>query len=501
MRKLLLTLIFIGALLQSGAAEKPNIIFILADDLGYRELGCYGQEKIKTPRIDQLAGEGMRFTRAYSGSPVCAPSRCVLMTGMHPGKARVRNNRGGFKPEGQFPLEDSDVTIAELLQAEGYTCGSFGKWGLGNIWSEGNPLDQGFNRFFGFNCQSHAHSYYPETLWSDTTKFPLDNKPPVPGHAGLAEGADPLDPKSYDPFKGDDYAAHHVNEQALNFIKANQEKPFFLYYPSLIPHVALHVPDENLKPYLNEMWVDPPFTREKGGYTPHFTPRAAYAAMITQLDTYVGKVLDLVDDLGLTENTIVVFTSDNGTTHLDEEVDYEFFNSVGDLRGLKGELYEGGIRVPQIVKWPGKVKQGSVTDYVTGFEDWMPTMLDLVGESEAIPETIDGASIAATLLGEKSGERDFLYREFHGYGGQQSVWLGNRWKGIRTGLIPSKRYKKATDPLEIELYDLENDPSESTNVATGNPDIVKQIELLMTSERTVSEGFPVKLLDDLAAKE
>lgn len=499
MRKLLIALIFALFSSRGGAAEKPNIIFILADDLGYRELGCYGQEKIKTPRIDQLAAEGMKFTRAYSGSPVCAPSRCVLMTGMHPGKARVRNNRGGIEPEGQFPLESSDVTIAELLETEGYVCGSFGKWGLGNIWSEGNPLDQGFNRFFGYNCQGHAHSYYPESLWSDVSKFPLKNVPPVPGHSGLAEGADPLDPKSYDPFKGDDYASHHINEQALNFIKANRDKPFFLYYPSLIPHVALHVPDENLKSYHDEKWTDPPFTREGGyGYTPHFTPRAAYAAMITQLDTYVGKVLDLVDELGLADNTIVVFTSDNGTTHLGDEVDYEFFNSVGDLRGLKGELYEGGIRVPQIVKWPGKVEPGSVSDYVTGFEDWMPTMLDLIGESEKTPDSIDGISIAKTILGEGSGEREFLYREFHGYGGQQAVWSGNRWKGIRTCLIPSKRYKKETDPLEIELYDLENDPSEKTNVAKVHPAITKSIENLMTSERVVSKDFPVPLLDKLA---
>lgn len=498
MRNLLLTLIFAIASIHVGAAEKPNIIFILADDLGYRELGCYGQEKIQTPRIDQLAGEGMRFTRAYSGSPVCAPSRCVLMTGMHPGKARVRNNRGGFEPEGQFPLEASDVTIAELLQGEGYTCGSFGKWGLGNIWSEGNPMKQGFNRFFGYNCQGHAHSYYPESLWSDESKFPLANNPPVPGHSGLAEGADPLDPKSYDPFKGADYSSDHINEQALNFIKANKEGPFFLYYPSLIPHVALHVPDEDLKPYTDQKWNDPPFTREKAGYTPHFTPRAAYAAMITKLDTYVGRVLDLVDELGLADNTMVVFTSDNGTTHLGDEVDYEFFESVGDLRGLKGDLYEGGIRVPQIVKWPGKVEAGSVTDYVTGFEDWMPTMLDLIGEPEKTPDSVDGISIAKTILGEGRGEREFLYREFHGYGGQQAVWSGNRWKGIRTGLIPSKRHKKETDPLEIELYDLENDPSEKNNVAKVHPAITKGIENLMTSERTVSKDFPVPLLDKLA---
>lgn len=481
------------------AAEKPNIIFILADDLGYHELGCYGQEKIRTPRIDQLAGEGMRFTRAYSGSPVCAPSRCVLMTGRHPGKAIVRNNRGGFEPEGQFPIPSPEVTIAELLQEQGYVCGSFGKWGLGNIWSTGSPHKQGFDRFFGYNCQSHAHSYYPATLWDNEEKFPLKNDPPVPGHAGLAEGSDPLDPASYDEFKGEDYSSDHINEQALEFIRANQEKPFFLYYPSLIPHVALHVPDKHLEPYLEEKWNDPPFTRERGyGYTPHFTPRAAYAAMITRLDTYVGKVLDLVEELGLADNTIVVFTSDNGTTHLKEEVDYEFFDSVKNLRGLKGELYEGGIRVPQIVKWPGKVEPGSVCDFVTGFEDWMPTMMDMTGTPEKTPEGIDGKSIVDVLAGKTEKEREFLYREFHGYGGQQAVWLGNRWKGIRTGLIPKRKAKPNPDSLILELYDLENDPSEANDVASENPDIIRTMEALMLSERTVSKDFPVAILDALA---
>lgn len=474
-------------------AEKPNIIFILADDLGYRELGCYGQEKIKTPRIDQLAGEGMRFTRAYSGNAVCAPSRCVLMTGKHPGHAIVRNNRG-MKPEGQHPIPSTEITIAELLKEEGYVCGAFGKWGLGNIWSEGNPNTQGFERFFGYNCQSHAHSYYPSFLRSDAAEYPLKNDPPVPGHASLPEGADPSDPKSYDVFKGQDYASDHINDEALAFIKKNKDRPFFLYYPSLIPHVALHVPDEQLEPYLAMDWNDPPFTRDGGyGYTPHFTPRAAYAAMISRLDGYVGKVLDMVDELGLSENTIVVFSSDNGTTHLKEEVDYEFFHSVGDLRGLKGELYEGGIRVPQIVKWPGKVEAGSVTDYVTGFEDWMPTMLELIDAKAKAPEDIDGQSIASTLLGKDDGERNFLYREFQGYKGQQAVWLGNQWKGIRTGLLD----KKKENPLKIELFDLENDPAESKDVAADHPEVVKEIEGLMKTERTVSEEFQMGALDSL----
>jgi len=496
-RFLVLSILFLASVGLVRAADPPNVVFIVADDLGYRELGCYGQEKIETPRIDLLASQGMRFTRAYSGNAVCAPSRCVLMTAKHPGHAVVRSNKR-MEPEGQYPIPDSEVTIAELLQKEGYACGAFGKWGLGNKWSEGNPLKQGFDRFFGYNCQSHAHSYYPATLWDDDEKFPLDNDPPVPGHAGLPEGADPSDPASYERFKGDDYAPDRINEQALDFIRQHQEEPFFLYYPSIIPHVALHVPDRALQPYLEKDWVDPPFTREEGyGYTPHYKPRAAYAAMISRLDTYVGRVLDLLDELGLSENTIVVFTSDNGTTHLKKEVDYDFFDSVGDLRGLKGELYEGGVRVPQIVRWPGKVPEDSVTDYVTGFEDWMPTLLDLIDAEAEAPDAIDGLSIAPTLMGEGQDPREFLYREFQGYGGQQAVWLGQKWKGIRTDLLKGN----SPAPLEIELYDLENDPSESNDVSAENPSVVGRIESIMKYEHTPSDVFPMGLLDELVVEE
>lgn len=476
------------------AAEKPNIVFILADDLGYRELGCYGQEKIRTPRLDALAASGMVFTRAYSGNAVCAPSRCVLMTGKHPGHARVRDNRS-MKPEGQFPLTPEDRTLAELLQTEGYACGAFGKWGLGNTESTGNPNRKGFDRFFGYNCQAHAHSYYPATLWSDGELFALKNDPPVPGHEGLAPGSDPRDPRSYDRFKGKDYAPDRIHEQALRFLRENREKPFFLYYPSVIPHVALHVPDEELEPYLALGWNDPPFTRESGrGYTPHFTPRAAYAAMITKLDTQVGEILDTLAELGLSENTLVVFSSDNGTTHLDEEVDYKFFDSVGSLRGLKGELYEGGVRVPQIAAWPGRIEAGSRNDLVTGFEDWLPTLLELVGAPAKLPVGIDGISIAPTLLGRGQEPRPFLYREFPSYGGQQAVWLGSRWKGIRTNLM-----KRGTEPdLSVQLYDLSADPSESSDVSASNPAVVAEIEGLMKSERVPSEDFPFPALDALA---
>ncbi len=495
---LFLTFLFVPVLF-SQAAERPNIVFILADDLGYSELGSYGQKKIKTPRLDQLAKEGMRFTQSYSGNAVCAPSRCVLMTGKHPGHAEVRNNRAMVKfgeKEGQHPLPAEEVTIAELLGKEGYVSGAFGKWGLGNTESTGDPNDQGFKKFFGFNCQAHAHSYYPSWLWNDQKIFPLENSPPIPGHASLAKGTDPGDPKSYNIFKGQDYAPDRINKQALDFVRRNKDQPFFLYYPTTIPHVALHVPDEELKPYLEENWNDPPFTRDEGyGYTPHFTPRAAYAAMITRMDRYIGRVLDLLDELNLTDNTIVVFTSDNGTTLLKKEVDYDFFESVKPLRGLKGSLYEGGIRVPLIVKWPGKIQPGTTSNFMTGFEDWVPTLLDLTDSKTKAPDDIDGISLAPTLLGNKQEERPFLYREFGGYGGQQAVWMG-KWKGIRQEMISRYRKKgKGRDPLQIELYDLDADIAESTDVATTNPDVVEKIRKLMIEQHVPSEVFKIPAID------
>lgn len=475
----------------SGAAVKPNIVLILADDLGYSELGSYGQQRIKTPNLDRLAAQGMRFISSYSGNAVCAPSRCVLMTGKHPGHAFVRNNKA-MKPEGQQPIPSTEVTIAELLRKEGYATGAFGKWGLGPTASEGDPNRQGFDRFFGYNCQAHAHSYYPETLWSNNKRVKLKNNPPVPGHASLAQGTDPKDPRSYDIFKGQDYAPDRINEQSLAFIRSHGKRPFFLYYPTVIPHVALHVPDEELAPYLALNWNDPPFTRAGGGYTPHFTPRAAYAAMITRMDTYIGRVLDLLRELGLEENTIVVFSSDNGTTHLKDEVDYDFFESVKPLRGLKGSLYEGGVRVPLIVRWPGKIKAGSTSNFMTGFEDWMPTLMDLIGAKVSVPRNIDGISIAPTLFGREQPARPLLYREFTGYGGQQAVWVG-KWKGIRQNML--RRNNKS--PLKVELYDLEADISESRDIADQNPAVVAQIRQLMDREHTPSSIFPFRPLDEL----
>ncbi len=477
-----------GSTIEAAKRTKPNIVFILADDLGYRELGSFGQKLIKTPHLDQLAKQGMRLTQHYCGNAVCAPSRCVLMTAKHPGHAIVRSNKG-TPPEGQWPIPDSEVTLAEVLQQQGYVTGAFGKWGLGGPESSGRPLKQGFNRFFGYNCQSHAHSYYPSYLWSDEKHVVLNNNPPVPGHASLAKGADPANPKSYDQFKGQDYAPDRINAQALEFVRQHKNEPFFLYYPTVIPHVALHVPDAELKPYLKLGWDDPPFTRAKGyGYTPHFTPRAAYAAMITRMDRYIGNVLDLLDELGLADNTIVVFSSDNGTTHLKQEVDYLFFKSVGELRGLKGSLYEGGVRVPTLVRWPGHVQQSSSSDYISGFEDWMPTFLDLIGAKNAVPKNIDGISIAPTLLGKSQSERPFLYREFTGYGGQQTIRVGD-WKAVRQKLRKGK--------IKTELYNIAEDISEKNDVANQHPEIVARLEKLMKQQHVPSDVFPLKVLDQV----
>jgi arylsulfatase A-like enzyme len=484
-----------------AADDAPNIVYILADDLGYAELGCYGQDKIKTPHIDRLAAEGMRFMQHYCGNAVCAPSRCVLMTGKHPGHAHVRNNRQGRLPAeirekygmaftGQEPIPDAEVTIGEMLKQKGYATAAVGKWGLGHFGTTGDPNRQGFDLFFGYNCQAHAHSYYPAYLWNNGRKVMLDNDPPVPGHASLAPGADPNDAASYAPFKGTDYAPDRMIDAALQFVRENKDGPFFLYVPSTIPHVALHIPDEELKPYLGK-WDEKPFVRDGGyGYTPHQTPRAAYAAMISRLDSNVGRIMALLKELGLDQNTLVMFSSDNGTTHLDQEVDYEFFDSVGPLRGLKGSLYEGGIRVPMIARWPGKIEPNSTSDHISAFCDVLPTIAEIAGAQS--PEGIDGVSFAPTLLGrpEQQKQPEHLYWEFGGYGGQQAVRMG-KWKAVRQNILR----RGNPDPLNIELYDLDADIGESRDVAADNPDVVARMRKIMQTDRVPSEVFPMKPVD------
>lgn len=480
---------------QLGAAEQapqPNIVFIIADDLGYGDLGCYGQTKIRTPNIDRLAKEGMRLTTHYSGHNVCAPSRCVLMTGKHPGHGYIRDNRvaKGF-PEGQEPVPAGTLKLPLLLKQRGYTLGGFGKWGLGPVGSSGEPLKQGFDRWYGFNCQGVAHNYYPTRLWDNDRQVALSN-PKFASNQKLPAGADPNDPASYAGFSGKDYAPDLIAAQALQFVRENKDRPFFLYFPTTVPHLALQVPEDSLQEYAGK-FPEEPYIGGRG-YLPHRQPRAAYAAMVTRMDREVGRLLALLAELKLEERTIVIFTSDNGPLY-DKYggTDAEFFNSAAGFRGRKGSYYEGGFRVPGLVRWSGRIAAGSTSDRVTGFEDWLPTLLELIGAKETTPNDLDGLSFAATLLGEKQEPRPFLYRESPSYGGQQCVRVGD-WKALRRNLNPAPRAKDQK-PGEIELYNLATDPGEKEDVAGQHPDIVARLHKILVEQHVKSELFPIRGLD------
>jgi len=462
--------------------NKPNIIYILADDLGYGELGSYGQTKIRTPNIDKLADEGIKFSQHYSGSPVCAPSRCVLLTGKHTGHAYIRANdelpeRGDVwndpNLEGQRPLLPDTETIGTILQKHGYSTGAIGKWGLGGPDSTGQPNKQGFDLFYGYLCQRIAHNYYPTHLWKNGTKDMLEGNEYFFPHQKLPENKDPLESASYAPYKGKTYSMDRMAEKALQFIRENKDRPFFLYLPFPVPHVSLQIPEDSLKEYQGA-FTEIPYKGDRG-YTPHPKPRAAYAAMITRMDREIGRILDLLNELGLEDNTLVMFTSDNGPT-FNGGTDSTFFNSTGPLRGLKTQLYEGGIRVPMIARWPGKIQPGTETGHISAFWDVLPTITDLLGIQA--PHDIDGISFLPTLMGqpEKQQEHDYLYWE---YLGRQAVRMGD-WKAYRAA------YDK-----DIELYNLKNDIAESHNIAAKNPDVTGKIEDIFFSARTESGLFPL----------
>lgn len=473
---------------QPEAATRPNIVFILADDLGPGDLGCYGQKRIRTPNVDRLAAEGMRFTQHYCGNAVCAPSRCVLMTGRHPGHAFVRDNRE-VQPEGQVPLPKGTVTLPGLLKRLGYATGGFGKWGLGPPASSGDPLHQGFDRFFGYNCQRVAHNHYPAYLWDNDRRLPLKNNP-FAAHQKFPANADPAKAESYAGFVGTEFAPDVIAEQALQFVLANRDRPFFLYFPSTIPHVALQAPADALDQYQGR-FDDQAYLGEQG-YLPQRTPHAAYAAMVSRLDLHVGKLLALIQELKLDERTVFVFTSDNGPVYgRVGGADSEFFQSAGTFRGRKGSLYEGGIRAPLVVRWKGQIAPASLSDRVSGFEDWLPTLLELAGAKNDIPSEIDGISLVPTLLARSQPARPFLYREFPGYGGQQSVRVGN-WKGVRQQLAPKG---KAKSPVRTELYNLADDPGEAHDVAAQHPDVVADIERIMREQHAASDTFPLGKVD------
>ncbi|MHC4325466.1 MAG: arylsulfatase, partial [Planctomycetota bacterium] len=441
--------------------KKPNIVYILADDLGYAELGCYGQKKIKTPNIDKLAAEGMKFTQHYSGNPVCAPSRCALMTGLHTGHTQVRGNKQvggkegwklGSTIGGQWPLEAGTVTVAGILKDAGYTTGAFGKWGLGLVGTTGDPNKQGFDHFFGYICQRQAHTFYPNHLWRD----------------GEIQWIEANKNRKEEVYSHDLIAA-----EALKFIRTNKDRPFFLYVPFTIPHVALQVPEDSLAEYRGK-WPDPPYNGDKG-YFPHPNPRACYAGMVTRMDKDVGRIMSLLNDLALDDNTLVIFTSDNGPT-FNGGSDSAFFESAKPLRGLKGSVYEGGIRVPYIARWPGRIKAGSTSDHISAFWDFLPSCCELIGEDP--PGDIDGVSMLPTLFGQNQRQKkhEYLYWELRG---QQAIRMG-KWKALR--LKPGRK---------IQLYDLDTDIAESKDLADEHPEIVARMAGIFRSGRTESEVFPL----------
>lgn len=478
----LLSLACCACVSDPSGRPPPNIVVIVADDLGYGELGSYGQQLIKTPRLDELAAEGMRLSQFYSGSPVCAPARCTLLTGLHTGHAAIRDNdemaeRGDVwndpALEGQRPLPAGTVTLGHHLQAAGYATAFVGKWGLGWTASSGDPNAQGFDHFYGYICQREAHNYYPTHLWDDGTSVPLDN-PAFSPHQRLPDDADPHDPASYAGFAGNDYAPDLMIEDALSFVREQGDEPFLLTFATPVPHLALQVPDDSLAPYASS-FDDQPY-KGGAGYLPHRQPRAAYAAMISRMDRDVGRLLDLLDELDLADNTLVLFTSDNGPSWVGG-VDLEYFESSGGLRGRKAQLYEGGLRVPLLARWPGVIAPGSASDHVSAFWDVLPTVLDAAGSTT--PTGLDGVSFLPTLRGASAEQltHEALYWEHARR--HQAVRMGD-WKAVRHH--PDKA---------LELYDLAADPFEAHDIAARHPAIVARLQALMTELHTPSQHFPL----------
>ncbi len=452
---------FISNAQRTYGGSKPNIILIVADDLGYGDVGCYGQQKITTPHIDRLASNGLRFTQFYSGTSVCAPSRASLMTGLHTGHTAIRGNRE-IKPEGQYPLPEDAVTMPQLLQEFGYNTAAFGKWGLGFPGSTGVPEKQGFNSFYGYLCQRLAHNYYPDHLWDNGARidFPFNI------------GKDSL------------YAGDHIHQKALTFIQQQHEQPYFLFLPYTLPHGDLDVPKDTtywryVKQFGEDSLPHPAKLRNANDrHEPY--PHAAFSAMVSRLDRYVGDIVKAVKESGMANNTLIMFTSDNGP-HREDGGDPGFFNSSGGLRGIKRDLYEGGIRVPMIAHWPGTIKPG-VTNQTGAFWDLFPTFMDLAGLSLKGDRT-DGISLAPTLLGKgKQIQHPFFYWEFHENNGRQAVRMG-KWKGVwyNVGL---------EEPQPMQLFNLDKDPFEKEDVAAKNPGVVAEIKAIIAREHISLADWP-----------
>ena len=438
---------------------KPNIVFILADDLGYGDLSCYGQTKFTTPHIDRLAAEGMKFGQFYAGTTVCAPSRCSLMTGYHTGHCFIRGNSNQPETLGNGPISPETVTVAEVLKKTGYATGCFGKWGLGGPLSEGAAFRQGFDVFFGYYDQAQAHNYYPDHLYKNDQRIELDGKT---------------------------YSHDLIEKEALNFIRANRDKSFFCFMPVTIPHAAMQVPEEYMQPWREKFPESENVIGKYSFQTEVRNPVAAFPAMLTRLDTTVKNVLDLLKELGLDENTIVIFSSDNGP-HKEGGHRSDFFQSSGPLRGIKRDLYEGGIRVPMLVRWPGKIKPETVSDHIGAFWDVLPTFAALAGVSpNEYPSNIDGLSFLPTLFGngEKQLKHEYLYWEFYEQKGKVGARYGN-WKGIQLNV--AETFGKPNAPIEV--YDLANDLAETKNVAAEHPEMVQKFREIFKEAHTTSPLF------------
>lgn len=454
---------------ESLSAKKPNIVYILADDLGYGDLSYLGQKRFQTPNFDRMAREGMIFTQHYAGSTVCAPSRSSLMTGQNTGHTPIRGNKE-WKPEGQWPMPAKTYTVAEMLKDAGYITGGFGKWGLGYPGSEGDANMQGFDEFYGYNCQRIAHNYYPSHLWDNQLKIILE------GNSG-------------DQFAT--YAPELIHQRVLKFIEKNKEKPFFLFYPTTIPHAELLLPKESMKEFRGKLMPEKSFKGAEpgspgfrdGSYGTQPEAHAAFAAMVTLLDKQIGELLNKLKELGLDKNTIVIFSSDNGP-HQEGGADPDYFDSNGPLKGYKRDLYEGGIREPMIAWWPGKIKANTKSDLISAFWDVMPTLADIAGVKA--PENIDGISFLPTLLSQEGQKKhEYMYWEFHEMSGRQAI-RKNKWKLVRYQVGNAEK-------TTTELFDLNTDPGEERNVADQHPDVVKELLNQLAKSRTPSDVFTFDL--------
>lgn len=438
-------------------AQLPNVIYILADDLGYGDIEPYGQKIIKTPHLNQMASEGMRFTQHYSGSTVSAPSRGSLMTGLHTGHSQIRGNKE-IAPEGQQPMVANTFTIGKLMQESGYATGIFGKWGLGYPRSTSVPSNMGFNEFYGYNCQRQAHSYYPDHLWKNDNKVLLEGNQQGQRH---------------------DYSQELIQQEALSFIRNHKDKPFFAMLTYTLPHAELNLPHDSIYHIYENMFEEKPY---KGDYHYSEKPRASFAAMVSLLDKYVGDIMKELKVLGIDDNTILVFTSDNGP-HMEGGADPKFFNSSGPLRGVKRDLYEGGVRVPMIVRYPNHIKAGSISNHISAFWDIMPTLAELTHQRLPVNSQTDGISFLPTLLNKgRQKEHEYLFWEFHEGGGRLGMREGD-WKIVVLNAQDEEKEK-------IELYNLAKDLGETKNIAAENPKRTKMMYNKMRSLRIESATFP-----------